>query len=91
MPMRWLNLWRASVLRSCNDRRRQSLKRYIVARWKEVGIKVMPVVASVAMAKPMTRAGADALIAEGGEAGGHVGDLTTPVLVPQVCEATHRP
>lgn len=62
-----------------------------MARWKEAGIKVMPVVASVAMAKLMTRAGADALIAEGGEAGGHVGDLTTLVLVPQVCEATHLP
>ena len=59
--------------------------------WKEAGIKVIPVVASVAMAKLMTRLGADALIAEGGESGGHVGELTTMVLVPQVCDATHLP
>ena len=59
--------------------------------WKEVGIKVIPVVASVAMAKLMTRLGADALIAEGGESGGHVGELTTMVLVPQVCDATTLP
>ena len=52
--------------------------------WKEAGIKVIPVVASVAMAKLMTRLGADALIAEGGESGGHVGELTTMVLVPQI-------
>lgn len=62
-----------------------------MAKWKEAGIKVIPVVASVAMAKLMTRAGADALIAEGGESGGHVGELTTMVLVPQVCDATHLP
>lgn len=62
-----------------------------VASWKEAGIRVIPVVASVAMAKLMTRAGADALIAEGGESGGHVGDLTTLVLVPQVCDATPLP
>lgn len=59
--------------------------------WKATGIKVIPVVASVAMAKLMTRAGADALIAEGGESGGHVGELTTMVLVPQVCDATTLP
>ena len=59
--------------------------------WKEAGIKVIPVVASVAMAKLMTRLGASALIAEGGESGGHVGELTTMVLVPQVCDATHLP
>jgi enoyl-[acyl-carrier protein] reductase II len=59
--------------------------------WTEAGIKVIPVVASVAMAKLMTRAGASALIAEGGESGGHVGELTTMVLVPQVCDATHLP
>lgn len=62
-----------------------------MAAWKGAGIKVIPVVASVAMAKLMTRTGADALIAEGGESGGHVGDLTTLVLVPQVCDATHLP
>lgn len=59
--------------------------------WKEAGIKVMPVVPSVAMAKLMTRLGATALIAEGGESGGHVGELTTMVLVPQICDATDLP
>lgn len=59
--------------------------------WKEAGIKVIPVVASVAMAKLMTRLGASAVIAEGGESGGHVGELTTMVLVPQVCDATPLP
>ncbi len=62
-----------------------------MSAWKEAGIKVIPVVASVALAKLMTRAGADALIAEGGESGGHVGDLTTIVLVPQICDATALP
>lgn len=56
--------------------------------WKEAGIHVIPVVASVALAKLMTRLGASALIAEGGESGGHVGELTTMVLVPQICDAT---
>ena len=64
--------------------------KYIKA-WKEAGIKVIPVVASVAMAKLMTRLGADALIAEGGESGGHVGELTTIVLVPQISDATSLP
>lgn len=64
--------------------------KYIRA-WSEAGIKVIPVVASVAMAKVMTRLGAAALIAEGGESGGHVGELTTMVLVPQICDATHLP
>ncbi|MBS5736942.1 MAG: enoyl-[acyl-carrier-protein] reductase FabK [Clostridiales bacterium] len=59
--------------------------------WKDAGIKVIPVVASVAMAKLMTRLGATAIIAEGGESGGHVGELTTMVLVPQVCDATSLP
>ena len=59
--------------------------------WKEAGTRVIPVVASVAMAKLMTRLGASALIAEGGESGGHVGELTTIVLVPQVCDATTLP
>ena len=59
--------------------------------WKEAGCKVIPVVASVAMAKLMTRLGATALIAEGGESGGHVGELTTMVLVRQVCDATTLP
>lgn len=59
--------------------------------WRAAGIKVMPVVPSVAMAKLMTRLGATALIAEGGESGGHVGELTTMVLVPQICDATDLP
>ena len=59
--------------------------------WKAAGIKVIPVVASVAMAKLMTRLGASAVIAEGGESGGHVGELTTMVLVPQICDATDLP
>lgn len=62
-----------------------------IREWLEAGIKVIPVVASVAMAKLMTRLGASALIAEGGESGGHVGELTTMVLVPQICDATALP
>ena len=62
-----------------------------IREWLEAGIKVIPVVASVAMAKLMTRLGASALIAEGGESGGHVGELTTMVLVPQICDATSLP
>ena len=64
--------------------------RYMKA-WLAAGIKVIPVVASVAMAKLMTRLGASALIAEGGESGGHVGELTTLVLVPLICDATSLP
>ena len=60
-------------------------------RWKNAGIHVIPVVASASMAKLMTRLGASALIAEGGESGGHVGELTTMVLVPQVRDATDLP
>lgn len=59
--------------------------------WKQAGITVIPVVASVAMAKRMERAGADAVIAEGCESGGHVGELTTITLVPQVKEAVSIP
>ena len=59
--------------------------------WKEAGIKVIPVVASVAMAKRMERCGADAVIAEGTEAGGHIGELTTMVLVPQIVDAVQIP
>ncbi len=62
-----------------------------IENWKEAGIKVIPVVASVAMAKRLTRMGVTALIAEGGESGGHVGELTTMVLVPQICDATDLP
>lgn len=59
--------------------------------WVEAGIKVIPVVASVALAKMVERAGAFAVIAEGGESGGHVGDSTTISLVPQVCDAVSIP
>ncbi|RGT75161.1 enoyl-[acyl-carrier-protein] reductase FabK [Mediterraneibacter massiliensis] len=59
--------------------------------WKEAGVKVIPVVASVAMAKRMERCGADAVVAEGTEAGGHIGENTTMVLVPQVADAVHIP
>lgn len=60
-------------------------------KWKNAGIKVIPVVASVALAKRMERAGADAIIAEGCEAGGHIGKLTTMVLLPQVVDAVSIP
>ena len=59
--------------------------------WKEAGVKVVPVVASVALAKRMERAGADAVIAEGTESGGHIGETTTMVLVPQVVDAVSIP
>ncbi len=59
--------------------------------WLQAGIKVIPVVASVGLAKLMERAGAAAVIAEGGESGGHVGELTTMVLTPQVCDAVTIP
>ena len=59
--------------------------------WQAAGIKVIPVVASTALAKLMTRAGASAIIAEGGESGGHVGEITTMALVPQVCDVTTLP
>ena len=62
-----------------------------MAALKEAGIKVMPVVASVALAKKMEKSGADAIIAEGTEAGGHIGELTTMVLVPQVVDAVSIP
>ena len=62
-----------------------------IKEWLDAGIKVIPVVASVALAKLMTRLGASALIAEGGESGGHIGELTTMVLVPQICNATTLP
>ena len=59
--------------------------------WKEAGVKVIPVVASVAMAKMMERAGADAVVAEGMESGGHIGSITTMALVPQVVDAVSIP
>lgn len=59
--------------------------------WKEAGVKVIPVVASVALAKRMERCGADAVVAEGTEAGGHIGEITTMALVPQVVDAVNIP
>ena len=59
--------------------------------WKEAGIKVIPVVASVGLAKMMERAGADAIVAEGTESGGHIGQATTMTLVPQVVDAVSVP
>ena len=60
-------------------------------QWKEADIKVIPVVASVALAKRMERCGADAVIAEGTESGGHIGQATTMTLVPQVVDAVSIP
>ena len=62
-----------------------------MAKWLEAGIKVIPVVPSVALARKMEKDGAFAVIAEGGESGGHVGDLTTMALVPQVVDAVNIP
>ncbi len=59
--------------------------------WKEAGVKVIPVVASVAMAKLMERGGADAVVAEGMESGGHIGSATTMTLVPQIVDAVKIP
>ncbi|MCI8275024.1 MAG: enoyl-[acyl-carrier-protein] reductase FabK [Lachnospiraceae bacterium] len=59
--------------------------------WKEAGIRVVPVVASVALAKRMERSGVDAVVAEGSEAGGHIGELTTMALLPQVADAVEIP
>lgn len=59
--------------------------------WLEAGVKVIPVVASVALAKRMERCGAAAVIAEGCESGGHIGELTTMTLVPQVVDAVEIP
>lgn len=60
-------------------------------QWKAAGIKVIPVVASVALAKRMERCGADAVVAEGTESGGHIGQATTMTLVPQVVDAVKIP
>ena len=62
-----------------------------MAMWKEAGVKVIPVVASVALAKMMERGGADAVVAEGMESGGHIGQTTTMSLVPQVVSAVNIP
>lgn len=59
--------------------------------WKEAGIVVIPVVASVALAKRMERTGADAVVAEGTESGGHIGEATTMTLVPQVVDEVNIP
>ena len=59
--------------------------------WKEAGIVVIPVVASVALARRMERTGADAVVAEGTESGGHIGEATTMTLVPQVVDAVNIP
>ena len=62
-----------------------------IPMWKEAGVKVIPVIASSALAKLVERSGADAVIAEGGESGGHVGEMTTMALVPQVCDSVNIP
>jgi len=62
-----------------------------MAMWKAAGIKVIPVVASVALARRMERYGADAIVAEGMESGGHIGEQTTMTLLPQVVDAVSIP
>lgn len=62
-----------------------------IPMWKEAGVKVIPVIASSSLAKLVERSGADAVIAEGGESGGHVGEMTTMALVPQVCDSVNIP
>lgn len=67
-----------------------SPEKYVVM-WKEAGSKVIPVVSSVALARKMEKIGVDAIIAEGGESGGHVGEMTTMALVPMVVDAVNIP
>jgi len=62
-----------------------------VSSWKDNGIKVLPVIPSVSIARRMEKMGVDGLIAEGGEAGGHIGELTTMTLIPQVVDAVRVP
>ena len=62
-----------------------------IEMWKAAGVKIIPVVASVALAKRMERYGADAVVAEGCESGGHIGEQTTMTLVPQVVDAVSIP
>lgn len=62
-----------------------------IPRFKQAGIKVVPVLASVALAKRLERAGADAVVAEGMESGGHIGEVTTMALVPQVVDGVQIP
>ena len=62
-----------------------------IAKWKEAGVKIIPVVAATVLARRLVRAGVDAVIAEGTESGGHVGEMTTMALVPQVVDAVDVP
>ncbi len=62
-----------------------------IKEWKEAGVKVIPVIASCALAKMMERCGADAVVAEGTEAGGHIGEITTMSLAPQAVDAVNIP
>ena len=62
-----------------------------MTKWKEAGVRVFPVVSSVALARRLEASGADGVIAEGCESGGHIGELTTMVIVPQVCDAVNIP
>lgn len=62
-----------------------------IPMWREAGVKVIPVISTAAMAQLMEKSGADAVIAEGTESGGHVGEMTTMALVPQVCDAVKIP
>lgn len=62
-----------------------------MSMWKEAGVKVIPVTASVALARRMERCGADAVVAEGTESGGHIGESTTMTLIPQVVDAVELP
>ena len=62
-----------------------------IPMWKNAGVKVIPVISTAAMAQLMEKSGADAVVAEGTESGGHVGEMTTMALVPQVCDAVNIP
>lgn len=62
-----------------------------IPMWRNAGVKVIPVISTAAMAQLMEKAGADAVVAEGTESGGHVGEMTTLALVPQVCDAVRIP
>ena len=62
-----------------------------IPMWKAAGVKVIPVISTAAMAQLMEKSGADAVVAEGTESGGHVGEMTTMALVPQVCDAVKIP
>lgn len=62
-----------------------------IPMWREAGVKVIPVISTAAMAALMEQSGADAVVAEGTESGGHVGEMTTMALVPQVCDAVKIP